>query len=196
MALVVNDVASGDQADRWNVKRGRIGTIGAALLDNAQFLALESERVVLIGLRGNQLGGHLPWKEPPGQPLHWGSKRRLHGLDRVGRGYRPGARETVEQNAQTVEVVEMGVCYIDGLQVAVVQSDPIRESLGLSHWPHCVHQHRVVLAEDQSRRDRVKAERFAEGPWPFADHRLSWGRKDVDTKRVRPGHVRALLKFI
>jgi hypothetical protein len=28
------------------------------------------------------------------------------------------------------------VRYIDGLQVAVVQSDPIRESLGLSHCPH------------------------------------------------------------
>jgi hypothetical protein len=42
----------------------------------------------------------------------------------------------------------MGVRYIDGLQVAVVQSNPIRESLGLSHRHHCVYQHRVVLAED------------------------------------------------
>jgi hypothetical protein len=33
-------------------------------------------------------------------------------------------------------------------EVAVVQSDPIRESFGLSHGPYCVHQHRVVLAED------------------------------------------------
>jgi hypothetical protein len=63
----------------------------------------------------------------------------LHGVDRVGRCYRPSARETVEQNAQTVEVVEMGVRYLDGLQVAVVQSDPICERLGLSHCPHCVH---------------------------------------------------------
>jgi hypothetical protein len=60
----------------------------------------------------------------------------------------PSARETVEQNAQTVEVVEMAVRYIDGLQVAVVQRNPIRESLGLSHRRHCVYQHRVVLAED------------------------------------------------
>ena len=50
---------------------------------------------------------------------------------------------------QTVEVVEMGVRYVDGLQVAIVESDPIRESLGLRHCPHCVHQHRVVFAEDQ-----------------------------------------------
>jgi len=41
-----------------------------------------------------------------------------------------------------------GVRYIDGLQVAVVQSDPSRERLGLSHRPHRVHQHRIVLAED------------------------------------------------
>jgi hypothetical protein len=72
----------------------------------------------------------------------------LHGVQRLGRCYRPSAWETVEQNAQTVEVVEMGVRYIDGLQVAVVQSNPIRESLGLSHRRHCVYQHRVVLAED------------------------------------------------
>src|ERR1700683_246862 len=123
-------------------------TIGAALLDDAQFVALESEHVVLIGLRWNQPGGHLPRKEAAGPPLHWGRERHLHGVHRLGRCYRPSARETVEQNAQTIEVVEMGVRYIDGLQVAVVQSDPIRESLGLSHCPHCVHQHRVVLAED------------------------------------------------
>ena len=93
--------------------------------------------------------------------------------------------ETVEQNAQTVEVVEMGVRYIDGLQVAIVQCDPIRESLGLSHCPHCVHQYRVVLAEDQSRRDRVKAERFAEWLGPLADHSLPRGGKNVHAKRVR-----------
>ena len=66
----------------------------------------------------------------------------------LGRCDRPSAWKTVEQNAQTVEVVEVGVRYIDRLQVAVVQSNPIRESLGLSHRPHCVDQHRVVLAED------------------------------------------------
>ena len=198
-ALVVHNVASDDQADRWNVERRRIGTIGAALLDDAQFVALESERVVLIGLRWNQLGGHLPRKHPAGQPLHCGSERHLHGLHRLGRCDRPSARETVEQNAQTVEVVEMGVRYIDGLQVAVVQSNPIRESLGLSHRPHRVHQHRVVLAEDQSRRDRVKAERFAEGLWPLADHGLSRGGKNVHTKRVRRdgrGHARGLFQSI
>src|SRR5208282_5183521 len=115
--------------------------------------------------------------------LHCGSKRHLHGVHRLGRCYRPSARETVEQNAQTVEVVEMGVRYIDSFQVAVVQSNPIRESLGLSHCPHCVHQHRVVLAEDQSRRDRVKAERLAEGLWPLTDHGLARGGKNVHTKR-------------
>ena len=103
---------------------------------------------MLIGLRWNQLGGHLPRKEPAGQPLHCGSERHLHGVQRLGRCYRPSARKTVEQNAQTVEVVEMRMRYIDGLQVAVVQSNPIRESLGLSHCPHRVHQHRVVLAKD------------------------------------------------
>src|SRR5208282_5675331 len=93
----------------------------------------------------------------------------------------------------------MGVRYIDGLQVAVVQSNPIRESLGLSHRRHCVYQHRVVLAEDQSRRDRVKAERLAEGLWPLADHSLSRGGKNVHTKRVRRdrgGHARALFQSI
>ena len=67
---------------------------------------------------------------------------------RLGRCYRPSVRETVEQNAETVEVVEMAVRDIDGLQVAVMQRNPIRESLGLSHRGHCVYQHRVVLAED------------------------------------------------
>src|ERR1700679_2239705 len=111
-------------------------------------MAFKSKRVVLIGLRWNQLGGHLPRKEPAGQPLHWGSERHLHGVHGLGRCYRPSAWETVEQNAQAIEVVKMSVGYIDGLKVAVVQSDPICESLGLSHRPHCVHQHRVVLAED------------------------------------------------
>ena len=82
----------------------------------------------------------------PTAPL--GRERHLHGVHCLGRCYRPSARETVEQNAQTVEMVEVGVRYIDGLQVAVVQSDPIGKGLGLSHCPHCVHQHRVVLAED------------------------------------------------
>jgi hypothetical protein len=51
VALVIHYVAGDDQADRWNVQRRRIGTIGVALLDDVQFLAFESERVVLIGLR-------------------------------------------------------------------------------------------------------------------------------------------------
>src|SRR5579859_2224355 len=119
-----------------------------ALLDDAQFVALESEGVVPTGFGWNQLSGHLPRKEPAGQPLHWGSERHLHGLHCLGRCYRPSARETVKQNAQTIEVVEVAVRYIDGLQVAVVQSNPIRESLGLSHRHHCVYQHRVELAED------------------------------------------------
>src|SRR6202161_4541587 len=123
-------------------------TIGAALLDDAQFVALESERIVLIGLRWNQLGGHLTRKKPAAQPLHWGRERRLHGGHRLGCCYRPSARETVEQNAQAVEVVEVGVRYIDGLQVAVVKSNPIREGLGLSNRRHCVYQHRVILAKD------------------------------------------------
>ena len=90
----------------------------------------------------------MPRKQLARKPFHWRRERRLHGVERLGRRYRPSARETVEQNAQTVEVVEMGVRYIDGLQVAVVQSHPIREGLGLSHRRHRVYEHRVVLAED------------------------------------------------
>src|ERR1700684_3578863 len=55
----------------------------------------------------------------------------------LGVAIRPSARETVEQNAQTIEVVEMGVRYIDGLQVAVVQRNPIPERLRFSHSRHC-----------------------------------------------------------
>ncbi len=93
----------------------------------------------------------------------------------------------------------MRMRYIDGLQVAVVQRNPIRESLGLSHRRHGVHQYRVVLAEDQRRRGRIKAERLAEGPWPLADHSLSRGGKNVHTKRVRRdrrGHARGLFQSI
>src|SRR5579872_1593910 len=126
-----------------------MGTIGAALLDDAQFPALESERSGLIGFRGDKLRGNLPGKHAAGQLLYWRREINLRdGLHRLGRCYRPSLRETVEQNAQTVEVVEMGMRYINGLQVAIVQSDPMRESLGLSHRRHCVDQHRVVLAED------------------------------------------------
>ncbi len=53
----------------------------------------------------------------------------------------------------------------------------------LRHCHHRVYQHRVVLAENQSRRDRVKAERFAEGPGPLAYHSLSRGGENVHTKR-------------
>jgi hypothetical protein len=60
-------------------------------------------------------------------------------------------------------MVEVGVGYVDGLQIAVVQGNPICESFGLSHRRHGVYQHRVVFAEDQSRRDRVKAERSPTG---------------------------------
>ena len=100
------------------------------------------------GSGGTNLVGICPGKTRRANCSTGGSERRLHGANCLGRSNRPGARETVEENAQAVEVIEMGVSYIDGLQVAVVQSDPIRESLGLSHCPHCVHQHRVVLAED------------------------------------------------
>jgi len=37
-----------------------------ALLYDAQFPALESERVTLIGLRCNQFSGYLPRKQPSG----------------------------------------------------------------------------------------------------------------------------------
>ena len=87
----------------------------------------------------------------------------------------------------------MPVRYIDGLQVAVMERNPVRESLGLSHRGQCLYQYRVVLTEDQSRRDRVEAERFAEALWPFADHRLSWGGKDVDNKPAQ-SHAPGLLK--
>jgi hypothetical protein len=71
------------------------------------------------------------------------------------------------------------------------------ESLGLSHRGHCVHQHRVVLAEDQGRRDRVKAKRFAERLWPLANHRLSWRGKNVYTERFRRdrrAHARSIFQ--
>jgi hypothetical protein len=90
----------------------------------------------------------------------------------------------------------MAVRYIDGLQVAIVQCNPIRESLRLSHCPHCVHQYGVVLAEDQRRCDRVKAQRLAERPWPLADHSLSRRGKNVHAKRVRRGHPRGLFRPI
>ena len=79
----------------------------------------------------------------------------------------------------------MPVRYIDGLQVAVMERNPVRESLGLSHRGQCLYQYRVVLTEDQSRRDRVEAERFAEALWPLADHRFSRGSKNVDTQSFR-----------
>jgi hypothetical protein len=66
-------------------------TIGAALLDDAQFVPLEGEGVVLVGLGWNQLGGHLPRKHPAGQPLYDGSERHLHGFNRIGRCDRPCA---------------------------------------------------------------------------------------------------------
>ena len=78
----------------------------------------------------------------------------------------------------------MPVRYIDGLQVAVMERNPVRESLGLSHRGQCLYQYRVVLTENQSRRHRIEAERFAEGFWPLADHRLSRGGKNIETKRV------------
>jgi hypothetical protein len=125
--------------------------------------------------------------------VHWGSQKQVHEIQRLGRCYGPSPREAVKQNAETEEVVEMPVGYIDGLQVAVMERNPIRESLGFSHRGQCFYHYRVVITEDQSRRDRVEAERFTEALWPFADHRLSRGGKDVDTKLVR-SHARGLLK--
>jgi hypothetical protein len=103
---------------------------------------------MLPGLGGNQPGGHLPRKHLASQPLDCGSERRLHGVERFGRCYRARARKTVEQNTQTIEMVEMGMRYIDGLKVAVMQSDSIRQSIGLSDGQHRVYQHRVVLAKN------------------------------------------------
>ena len=71
--------------------------------------------------------------------------------------------------------------------------------LGLSYGGHCVYQHRVVLAEDQSRRERVKAQRFAERLWPLADHSLSRRGKNVDTQRAgrdRRGRAYGLIPSI
>jgi hypothetical protein len=53
VALVVHNVASDDQAEQWNVLRCGIGTVSVALLDDAQFLALEGESVAIIGNRCN-----------------------------------------------------------------------------------------------------------------------------------------------
>src|ERR1700722_19747283 len=80
MTLVVYNVASSDQADRWDIQRGRVGTIGAALLDDAQFVAIQSKRVVLIGLWGNQLGSYLSSKDPTSYPLHDATERHLHSV--------------------------------------------------------------------------------------------------------------------
>ena len=93
----------------------------------------------------------------------------------------------------------MPMRYIDDPQVAVMQRNPIRESLGFSHCSQCVHQYRVVLTEHQSGCHWIEAERFAKWPGPLAHHRLSRRSKDVDTERVRSdfsGHVQSLLKFI
>ena len=79
----------------------------------------------------------------------------------------------------------MRVRYIDDPQVTVMQRNPIRESLGLGDGSQGVHQHRVVLAEDQRRRHGVEAQWLAERPWPLAHHCLSRRGKDVDTERVR-----------
>jgi hypothetical protein len=38
---------------------------------------------------------------------------------------------------------------INDPQIAVMQRNPIRESLGLSHRSQCTYQYRVVLTEDQ-----------------------------------------------
>ena len=78
---------------------------------------------------------HCPGKSRRANCSTEGEERHLHGLQHRWRCYRPSGWETVEQNAQTVEVVEMSVRYLDGLQVAVVESDPISESLGLSLCP-------------------------------------------------------------
>ena len=83
--------------------------------------------------------------------------KKLLFASKVRNGFVPASRESLFRNFEKLRTETCpfanlpegdGVRYIDGLQVAVVQSDPIRESLGLSHCPHCVHQHRVVLAED------------------------------------------------
>jgi len=105
----------------------------------------------------------------------------------------PERPKTVEQNAQTVEVVEMAVGYINGLQVAVVQSDPNpREPRPQPPFP-------IASTSTASYSPKIKVDvigskrALRQGPWPLADHRLSRGRKNVHTKRVqddRHGHAR------
>jgi hypothetical protein len=112
-------------------------TIGAALLDDAKFVALESERVVLIGLSSDQLRGQLPRPAPVHYLVQRGNQKLAHFIHRLRRRYGPSVRETAKQNAQTVEVVGMPVRYINDPQVAVMERNPIRESLGLSHRRQC-----------------------------------------------------------
>ena len=93
----------------------------------------------------------------------------------------PDARETVEQDAQTVEVVEMGVRYIDGLQVAVVQSNPVARASASAT---------VLIASTStaSYSPKIKVDVVGSKPsaspkgfGPLADHWFSRGGKNVHT---------------
>jgi hypothetical protein len=67
----------------------------------------------------------------------------------------------------------------------MVERSPIRERLGFRDGGQGVHQHRVVLAINQRRGDRIPAQRFAEWPHPLTDDGLARSGKDVDAEPLR-----------
>lgn len=57
VALVIDHVAADHEVvDRGNVQRGGVLRVGAALLDDADFLALQGEGVLRVGLRAHDVG--------------------------------------------------------------------------------------------------------------------------------------------
>ncbi|MDT5243887.1 MAG: hypothetical protein QOD36_1263, partial [Mycobacterium sp.] len=92
------------------MQRRGVHCVRAALLDDAQFVALEGERVIWVGFGHHGQRGQLTRPPAPQEMIQRGGLQLLvHQLHRLWCRDRPSAREAAQQDTRTEEVIEVSV---------------------------------------------------------------------------------------
>ena len=79
-------------------------------------------------------------------------------------------------------MIHMAVGDVDGGEVAMVQGNPAAQRFGLGNRGQRIHQHGVVLTEDQGCRDRVPRQGRPERRRPLTHDRLLRRGEDIHTQ--------------
>src|SRR6516162_8277927 len=150
---VIDGIAGGNQSNGWDVKARRIIGVCMADLDDDQLVSFQIELIALqrIGDR-NDIGNLIREKLTPPAIHFFRRDLQLHFGDYRGCGQCFRARKSVLQNFYPEEMIAMGMSDIDCLQRLSARNNGVCQAVGLLHGEEGIHQHRVPLSIDQSRR--------------------------------------------